>query len=166
MASGKVYVGYAIDTSTNRGEREWVRIEPFLSGYRTERHQFEPVTDYSWLHAGSADPDQRPIEDFDILLPAEEIRSVHAFDMPTYLLKFKQSEVFEGPLMPLRDRRDVQAGPSKAECFYFAYAFLVFAVPAFSLFGGAWGLILVLIGVLITGWAASLDEISATEMAD
>lgn len=115
MASSKVYIGFAIDTSTTRTEREWVRIEPFLSGYRDDKQAFEPVTDYTWLHTGSADPQQRPIEDFDILLPADEIRSVHAFDLPTYLTKFKESEPFEGPLQQTRAPREISPRTRQAK---------------------------------------------------
>ncbi|WP_448100455.1 hypothetical protein [Luteibacter jiangsuensis] len=158
MASSKVYVGYAIDTSTTRGEREWVRIEPFLSGYRDEKQSFEPVTDYTWLHAGTADPNPRPIDDFDILLPADEIRSVHAFDLPTYLTKFKQSEPFEGPLPQSRPQREMAPKASKAESFYIAFATGIFALPMASFFFGLIGLFIWLLATALCARSSMLQE--------
>ncbi|WP_063571778.1 MULTISPECIES: hypothetical protein [Luteibacter] len=158
MASSKVYVGFAIDTSTTRGEREWVRIEPFLSGYRDDKQSFEPVTDYTWLHTGSADPAQRSIEEFDILLPADEIRSVHAFDLPTYLTKFKQAEPFEGPLQQTRPPREVATSVSKAERFYMFYVGGIFSMPVASFFFGAIGLATGFLLTSLCGRASMLEE--------
>lgn len=158
MASSKVYVGFAIDTSTTRGEREWVRIEPFLSGYRDDKQTFEPVTDYTWLHTGSADPNQRPIEEFDILLPADEIRSVHAFDLPTYLTKFKQAEPFEGPLQQARPPREIATKVSKAERFYILFVGGTFLLPVASFFFGVAGLAICLLLTFLCGRASMLEE--------
>jgi len=159
MSSSKVYVGFAIDASTTRGEREWVRLEPFLSGYRDEKQGFEPVTDYTWLHTGTADPNQRPIEDFDILLPADEIRSVHAFDLPTYLTKFKQSEPFEGPLQQERTPRETAPKATKAERFYVAYVAGIFTLPVASFFFGLLGLAIWLLLTFLCARASMLEEV-------
>lgn len=159
MSSSKVYVGFAIDTSTTRGEREWVRIEPFLSGYRDDKQTFEPVTDYTWLHTATADPHPRPVEEFDILLPADEIRSVHAFDLPTYLTKFRQAEPFEGPLPQSRPQREMTPKASKAEQFYIAYATGIFLLPVASLFLGGIGAFVLLLATAICGRSSVLDEV-------
>lgn len=163
MSSSKVYVGYAIDTSVTRGERDWVRIEPLLSGYRNAEQEFIGTTDYAWLHMPSADLEQRPIDDFDILLPSDEIRSVHAFDIPSYLTKFKEIQQLEGPLpqTQLRQPREISAKTSKAQWFYIAFYAGVFLLPLTSLFLGIIGFVFFALCTAAFGYASTVDDDTA-----
>lgn len=87
LASKKVYVGFSLEANASRGKREWVRIEPLISGYRDTDQKFVDTTDYSWLHAIDS-PQSVRREDFDIIVPASEIVSVHAFDLNIYVQQF------------------------------------------------------------------------------
>ncbi|MCE5202603.1 MAG: hypothetical protein ABFC67_02870 [Mizugakiibacter sp.] len=87
LASRKVYVGFSLEANASRGKKDWVRIEPLLSGYRDNDQEFVDTTDYSWLHAGGSQQNFRR-EDFDIIVPASEIVSAHAFDLNIYVQRF------------------------------------------------------------------------------
>lgn len=88
LASKKVYVGFSLEANASRGKRDWVRIEPLVSGYRNNDQEFVDTTDYSWLHASDSQQRFRR-EDFDIIVPASEIVSAHAFDLNIYIQQFQ-----------------------------------------------------------------------------
>ena len=46
LASKKVYVGFSLEANASRGKRDWVRIEPLISGYRNNDCPFaqKPVS--------------------------------------------------------------------------------------------------------------------------
>lgn len=88
LASKKVYVGFSLEANASRGNRDWVRIEPLISGYRDNDQEFVYTTDYSWLHVGDSQQGLRR-EDFDIIVPASEIVSAHAFDLNIYAQQFQ-----------------------------------------------------------------------------
>jgi hypothetical protein len=87
LASKKVYVGFSLEANASRGKRDWVRIEPLISGYRDEDQEFVYTTDYGWLHASGSQESIRR-EDFDIIVPASDIVSAHAFDLNIYVQQF------------------------------------------------------------------------------
>jgi hypothetical protein len=88
LASKKVYVGFSLEANASRGKKDWVRIEPLVSGYRNDDQEFVDTTDYSWLHASGSQQSFRR-EDFDIIIPASEIVSAHAFDLGIYVQQFQ-----------------------------------------------------------------------------
>lgn len=88
MASAKVYIGFLLETNASRGKKEWIRIEPLLSGYRNDKQEFKDTTDYSWLHSAGANTRVRR-EDFDVIVPSSEVVSAHAFDLGVYVNQFK-----------------------------------------------------------------------------
>src|SRR6185312_11598643 len=90
--------GFSIEARSSRDEKEWVRLEPLLSGYRNEKHEFIDTTDYAWLHRDTLPIPYRR-SDFDILIPASDITSVHAFDLNIYLRHFPTSSgtAFDSP---------------------------------------------------------------------
>ncbi|TAM57520.1 MAG: hypothetical protein EPN49_14785 [Rhodanobacter sp.] len=87
LASKKVYVGFSLEANASRGKRDWVRIEPLISGYRDNNQEFVFTTDYSWLHTNGSQESLRR-EDFDIIVPASDIASAHAFDLNIYVQQF------------------------------------------------------------------------------
>jgi len=88
LASKKVYVGFSLEANASRGKKDWVRIEPLVSGYRDDDQEFVYTTDYSWLHASSSPQNSVRREDFDIIVPASDIVSAHAFDLNIYVQQF------------------------------------------------------------------------------
>jgi hypothetical protein len=87
LTSGKVYVGFSLEANASRGTKDWVRIEPLISGYRGNDQEFIYTTNYSWLHTSSSPQGVRR-EDFDIIVPASDIVSAHAFDLNIYVQQF------------------------------------------------------------------------------
>jgi hypothetical protein len=152
LSSGKVYVGNYVEAPTPGEGKEWIRLEPLLSGFRSDRHRFEPTTSYFWIHAERQKPveDQTQsfsIEDYDILVPIDGIQSVHAFDMEVYESKFKDGKNGEEePVLDLapsgaeadhaaRIRPKRRKEITVAEWVYFAYVTLIFVIPVVFFFG-------------------------------
>ncbi len=82
--SRKVYVGFIICGSQFAHEREYVRIWPILSGYRSsESHEvhyttfYAPIYERLYLRPNAASVDPR---DFEIVLPASTVTTMSIFD--------------------------------------------------------------------------------------
>jgi len=105
LASKKVYVGFSLEANASRGKRDWVRIEPLISGYRNDDQEFVYTTDYSWLHASDSQQGFRR-EDFDIIVPASGIVSAHAFDLNIYAQQFQNG----GASSPVTANAPAEAG--------------------------------------------------------
>ena len=134
LSSKKVYVGFSMEANAARDEKEWIRLEPLLSGYRDDQHEFAFTTDYGWLHHGAL-PNNYRRADFDILLPASDIVSVHAFDLGIYLKHFSNQQ-----LAPVdtaqRPTRSFEAPVTKAEkCYWWYFASLCMLPPSYYFFG-------------------------------
>lgn len=135
MSSGKVYVGTSIDATSLRDERRWLRLEPLLSGYRDDRHRFQPVTSYAWIHASDPAKGSLAQEDFDVLLPLDDVQSVHAFDLTTYAQKFDGSVALPVAITG-NVARCSSSGMPKAVRFYLGYVATLLSLPLTSfLFG-------------------------------
>lgn len=135
MSSGKVYVGTSIDTTSLRDERRWLRLEPLLSGYRDDRHRFQPVTSYAWIHTSGLAQESLAPDDFDVLLPLDDVRSVHAFDLTTYAQKFDNSIAVPAAMTASVTRCSSISMP-KAVRFYLGYVATLLSLPLTSfLFG-------------------------------
>ncbi|HEY2396415.1 MAG TPA: hypothetical protein VGH81_10625 [Rudaea sp.] len=144
LSSGKVYVGNAIETPKPGEAKTWVRLEPLLSGYRDQSHEFQPTTTYLWIHKERSAAEKAgkyfPMEDFDILLPIDGIQSVHPFSIGTLRNRFagaaanadqsdRSTDDDGGLAHKARLRPARQAAISREEWVYFAYIFFVVVVP-------------------------------------
>ncbi|MEO7067597.1 MAG: hypothetical protein ABI114_11855 [Rhodanobacter sp.] len=163
LSSGKVYVGHTMDEPpTSRAESKWVRLEPLLSGYRDEHHEFQPTTSYAWMHASSpieVDANMQ-VSDFDVLLPTDEIKSVHAFDLPTYANKFQVTAAVEAEGSPRTFRQQNSNLPrTKPESAYWTYVCMIFLLPLVELAVG-WISVVVMLPLII------LSSMIATRLED
>jgi hypothetical protein len=162
LSSAKVYIGYTMDEPpTSRGESKWVRLEPLLSGYRDEQHEFKPTTSYAWMHAPApvgVGADMH-ISDFDVLLPTDEIKSVHAFDLPTYASKFQEPATVGATGSP-RASRQQSSNPSRsiAESAYWLYVFTLLILPLVELAAGWISTLLMLFLIVFFAVIATLPE--------
>jgi hypothetical protein len=156
LSSNKVYVGFSMEANGARDEKEWVRLEPLLSGYRNERHEFIDTTDYGWLHQGQL-PDHYKRSDFDILLPASDITSVHAFDLGIYINQFS-TQGTGGLNASQRTVRPSELPLTKSERFYWAFfACLCLIVPVSYFSGYVVSAFMILLTTLFAA-ASVLDE--------
>ncbi|MCC6504165.1 MAG: hypothetical protein IT475_01825 [Aquimonas sp.] len=95
QSNGKVYIGYVVsDGGKGLEVGEWLRIEPFLSGYRDDQNRFFWTTDYMWLHHKDAKKKLltmgRTKEDFEIVISMPTITAAHPFDMNAYYSVFSK----------------------------------------------------------------------------
>jgi prepilin signal peptidase PulO-like enzyme (type II secretory pathway) len=162
LSSAKVYIGYTMDEPpTSRGESKWVQLEPLLSGYRDEHHEFKPTTSYAWMHSPSpvgVDSNMQ-ISDFDVLLPTEEIKSVHAFDLPTYASKFQEPTTVDSAISPRAARQQSSNPPrSKAENAYWAFVIAVLIFPLVELAAGWISALTILFLIVFFAIIATLPE--------
>lgn len=166
--SGKVYIGYCLELPDSGPARDWIRLEPFLSGYRDDQHQFQPTTPYGFIHdlpSRSEDPNARLcIEDFDIYLAASDIKTFHMFDIVTYLQHFRAPDAAAQPavaIAPVEKRRvgmrSIQQTITKVEWTYLIYVISVIVAP-FSLLFTPWLFLLITVLALAAGRAASHPE--------
>ncbi|TDR36581.1 hypothetical protein DFR29_1282 [Tahibacter aquaticus] len=166
--SGKVYIGFCLELPDSGPARDWIRLEPVLSGYRDEQQRFEPTTPYGFIHdlpSRSESPNARLcIEDFDIYVAASDIKTFHMFDIVTYLQHFRGPDLAtESPIAinPVENRRvgprAVQTAITKAEWIYLSYVVAVIVAP-FSLLFSPWLFLLIAAMALLAGRAASRPE--------
>ena len=156
LASKKVYVGFSIETPDGREQSNWVRLEPLLSGYRDDQHEFKHTTNYGWLHAEGAPAGFRR-SDFDILLPAPDIVSVHAFDLAVYVAQFGgATEIGDKAIEHDAQRRPTELSP--AETQYWGYVVMLASLPLLSHFAGTTGFIAGAFLALMLGAASALEE--------
>lgn len=156
LSSSKVYVGFSIEANGTRDRKEWVRLEPLLSGYRNGEQEFNHTTDYGWLHRGQL-PDGHKRSDFDILLPASDIASVHAFDLGIYSKQFAgaQSNPVE---TPPRTTRSSKIPPSVTEWCYWAFVFCLCSIIPVHYFAGWFGLVLTILLTIAAAIASILGR--------
>lgn len=139
LSSNKVYVGFSIEANGARDKKEWVRLEPLLSGYRNDKHEFVDTTDYRWLHQDQL-PDGHKRSDFDILLPTSNITSVHAFDLSIYLKQFGEARA-ETADISRRVPRSSELPLTLTEWCYWAFVLCLCLVIPVSYFTGWLGFI-------------------------
>jgi hypothetical protein len=157
MSNGKVYVGTGIHTGSRRENRRWMHLEPLLSGYRDEQHQFFPTVSYSWMHSTGQTVDGPAAKEFDLLLPLDEVRSVQAFDLAIYADTYSESlsvpsygaETINPPSTK---------GSLKALRLYFGYIGSVVALPLAFFLCGALVLLPLILVILVLGLAAAAPE--------
>jgi hypothetical protein len=156
LASKKVYVGFSIETPDGREQSNWVRLEPLLSGYRDDEYAFKHTTNYGWLHADGA-PEGFRRSDFDILLPASDIVSVHAFDLAVYVAQFGGGTEIGSKVIE-HDAQSRSTERSPAETQYWGYVVVLASLPLLSHFAGLVGLIVGAFLALVLGVASALEE--------
>ena len=95
LKNGKFYVGLSLTAPNPQVERKHIKILPLLSGYRTTDHTIKITTDYmkTYFELLQEPKDyEATIEDFDVVFPADQIISSHAFDFQIYEKLFERSE--------------------------------------------------------------------------
>jgi hypothetical protein len=183
LKNNKVYVGFSLEANASRGKKEWLRLEPLLSGYRDETQQFQDTTDYSWLHIGNAHERFRR-EEFDIIVPSSEIVSAHAFDLDVYVSQFRTPPIAGTPKVAAEhgqaesaddefpddrsDQNDDRGSSSRVErssaqprttCEILYWVFcsaVALIIPAAYLFGLIWGILLLFLSAVLA-LASSID---------
>lgn len=156
LSSKKVYVGFSIEANSARDEKEWIRLEPLLSGYRNSNHEFIHTTDYGWLHQGEL-PDHHKRSDFDILLPASDITSVHAFDLSIYLKQFVGADA-KALNASQRTARSSEFPLTKSERFYWAFVSCLCLIAPISYFTGWVVFALMALLTILCALASILDD--------
>lgn len=100
LSTNKVYVGVVNTLQSTSNQRKYVAITPFISGYRDkDTSDFVITTNYyhiiaPFLKDSSVLINGLTLEDFDIVIPIDNISYCHLFDQRTYLnfLDRKNSE--------------------------------------------------------------------------
>ncbi len=90
LQCGKVYVGWAVRAPNPIEERKAIRILPLMSGFRHEATQeVEFTTDYLEVFTRLDDDEHDDLfhlelDDFEIVIPIDQISSSHLFDLNAY----------------------------------------------------------------------------------
>jgi len=165
--SGKVYIGNSVEMPRPGHDKEFIRLEPLLSGYRDSTQQFHPTTSYLWV--GSLQSGQNLLrEDFDIVIPVDRVSSVHSFDLQTYASKYQPSAAASAAItvapnqlasVPTSTFRSTLGGTSSTntEWFYLIYILCVALLPVAYIFGVWWAASAIAFLALFFGWAATIE---------
>lgn len=82
LKSKKVYVGLPMRyTPSTDGARDWLVILPMASGYRDDQGDLTLTTVYSSVRQHDQ---ERPPEDYQVVIPLSEIQIAQTFDIPVY----------------------------------------------------------------------------------
>lgn len=86
LRSDKVYIGVPVTATPGSGiDLDYIRIVPFMSGYRDCHQELVIASDYEWLYTeGNDTPPLRPTSDYEILVPTSEIVLMRLFDPLVY----------------------------------------------------------------------------------
>ncbi len=89
LKTNKVYVGWAVSAPNPSASRKHLRFLPYLSGYRdSETQEVIFMTDYfnilNRVSQEGNDFDHLCIEDFEVVVPTDQIVSCHLFDLEAY----------------------------------------------------------------------------------
>ena len=96
--AGKVYFGWVVETHNHLDEREnqYIKIQPFASGYQTEQQQVVFNVDYMdayieemALIGGTGAGRLKGVEIFQQVIPRQSIKSAHFFDKDRHDKYFK-----------------------------------------------------------------------------
>jgi hypothetical protein len=171
LTSNKVYVGYSRSLPAPGPDKELIRLEPLLSGYRDDKQDFQWTTTYGWISSlpnASSTVGDLCRKDFEVILPMDKITSVHSFDLATYSARYsgkagggdpEELAPEQGPQFPLRDSSSVHT--TKAELFYIAYVIGVAVLPALLAFDYPIVALGDLFLVTLCGFASAIDAIDA-----
>lgn len=89
LTSGKVFVGTALEGTNPAVDRKFVRISPLMSGYRDkDTHEVIFTVDYLFVFTDDR-PSHLSVEDFEVVLPVDQLCASHLFDIDTYYSRFK-----------------------------------------------------------------------------
>ncbi|WP_341327255.1 hypothetical protein [Methylotuvimicrobium sp. KM2] len=84
LASNKLYLGLLIDAPNPVQDRRYIKFLPILSGFREkDTQQIKFTTDYQFIFENNFN-----VEDFEIVIPLEQIVSAHQFDLTIYNERF------------------------------------------------------------------------------
>ncbi len=90
LGNGKVYVGWPTTAPNPTKEIRFIRILPYISGYREElTHQVFFTSNYEVILETVDNPNNETLdhltsEDFEILIPVDNLTSAHLFDAAAY----------------------------------------------------------------------------------
>ncbi len=113
LENRKVYIGSVVELIEPHVDRRYLRILPFLSGYRdAEECRLYFTTSYSAIYEQILDDECEDLghlvpEDFEIVFPISTIQSISLFDFAAYL-RFSQQEADD-------DDPQTTADPTTAE---------------------------------------------------
>lgn len=90
LENGKVYVGWPNSEPNPTHDLSFIRILPYLSGYRDDKtHREKFTTDYEVILNIVINNDSKlshlSLDDFRIILPVNKIISAHLFDLKAYI---------------------------------------------------------------------------------
>jgi len=86
ISGGKVYIGLVLSETNPYGDRDFLTILKFASGYRTNEHKVEIVTKYSELLEKARNeeeddlPDHISVKDFEVTIPKNDILQISRFE--------------------------------------------------------------------------------------
>ncbi len=88
LQSGKVYAGWVVRAPNPVEQRRAIRILPVSSGYREEQtHRLAFTTSYADVLSSLAedgDLEHLSLEDFEVIIPADQVAYAHLFDTLAY----------------------------------------------------------------------------------
>lgn len=90
LETGKVYIGLPVDTTYPREPRRYVRILPYVSGFRDSRQEFHLTVQYLDLLETAEGRESREVE---LVIPVDRIVSARMFDLDL------PSEIFRPPVL-------------------------------------------------------------------
>jgi hypothetical protein len=173
--TGKVYVGNSLYMPVPGHDKEFIRLEPLLSGYRDERQDFQPTTSYSWIASLPSEASSAVGElckrDFDVVVPIDKVASVHSFDLATYVARYRSivantdgMQPEQGPRSQIRE--DPRVHTTKAEWFYLFYVVAVAVAP--TLIACNMPFVAVATAVLgaLCGFASAVESFETSEGID
>lgn len=86
LSGGKVYIGLILSETNPYGDRDFLTLLKFASGYRTEKHRINITTKYSNLidKVRDEEDDDLPghvnVRDFEVIIPKGEIIQISRFE--------------------------------------------------------------------------------------
>ncbi|KGD65115.1 hypothetical protein Y5S_01549 [Alcanivorax nanhaiticus] len=108
MGNGKIYVGFIVTSVDPAAQGTAVRILPLMSGFRDKdsgKAEFTTFYDLMYEHISNGNAAHLSPEDFEIVLPLNEIQSANLFDTDAYEL-FKNEEETENKNSAPPDLKD------------------------------------------------------------
>ena len=86
MENGKSYIGFPLDSGITTSGDSDVSVLPVMSGYRDKDTKDLQITVF--YDDMLSDRDGRPLEDFMIALPKNQVLSARLFDLDIYVRRF------------------------------------------------------------------------------
>lgn len=109
LGTGKVYLGYVLSGEPfDHGGGQWLRLAPWMSGYRDDAHALQFTTTYAPV-ASKGRVDEHDGR-FQVAVPIPAISTIQPFDIQLYLAHFKAADpsapMPEWPALATPSQRD------------------------------------------------------------